>query len=140
MSKTLAFDGLGGNATFVVTDAEYDEIDFGNNNEGSVQFETVDGSNIVFNLAFLIFCRVTGLSPTRAEVLPRHKLIVRAHGGSVGVTIDATEKAAVLALLSGPGSENLLAKVEAVDGDILYIPNANLTYLEIHLDTTPEPE
>ena len=83
---------------------------------------------------------MTGPSPTRAVVEPKHKLIVRAHGGSAGVTIDATEKAAVLALLSGPQSENLIAKVETVDGDILYFPNANFTYLEIHLDTTPEPE
>lgn len=120
---------------YVVSDSVFALIDWGNNVNDVVQFNTEDGGFISINWSEVrgIITEGLALSPgPHAGYRLRIPDVVDDH-------ITQTARDTLVAVLTGPGSEDQIVQVEVESGEIVNFPTKKVRLIEITPETLDVP-
>lgn len=122
MSRSVKI-GTGPNV--VVSDSEYDNIDWGSTGDDFVSFVTEDGGFVLFSWSNTLSVIAAGADPGPGSFLG-YTIKVR---GEVDNHISEPTKDAIEAELSGPGSQDKILSFVTTGGEEYHIAIANIQEL-----------
>ncbi len=133
MSRIIKIDAFR-DLEFLVSDSEAAAIDWGNSNEDTIVFETVDQEAVHLNWDNVAVISISGAAPPPGSTLPGYRMLAVAPDGSLDAHIDEVTRDALVASLSGPGSENMILEFTTLNGYDVRLPNKNALYISFQPD------
>ncbi len=133
MSRIIRVDAFR-DLEFVVSDSEAAGIDWGNSNEDTIVFETVDQEDVYLNWDNIAVITISGAAPPPGSTLPGYRMLAAAADGSFNAHINEATRDALVASLNGPGSENMIMEFTTLNGYDVRLPNKNILYISFQPD------
>ena len=133
MSRVIKIDAFR-DLEFVVSDGEASSIDWGNSNEDTIVFETVNQEEVHLNWDNIAVISVSGASPPPGSTLPGYRILAVSVDGSLDAHINETTKDALVTSLMGPGSENIILEFTTLNGYDVKLSNKNALYISFQPD------